>query len=143
MGQGANNSPDFANPPSEARYFSGRRMGAKSDKSAIVNRQLSIVNPQDASDWISRSLSEDRWLALDKLAHLLVSFSLVGIGYAVLSDRGLGWDRNRARILSAGGTALLGIAKEIRDYRKGGGFSRKDLAADGLGITLGILFYTF
>jgi len=109
----------------------------------FVNLQSSFVNSRDASDWVQRSLSEDRWIALDKLAHLLVSFSLVGIGYAVSSERGLGFSRNQARILSAGGTALIGIAKEIHDYRKGSGFSRKDLAADGLGLALGVVFFTF
>jgi uncharacterized protein YfiM (DUF2279 family) len=110
---------------------------------AKSDRQSSFVNSQDASDWVQRSLSEDHWIALDKLAHLLVSFSLVGIGYAVSSERGLGFSRNQARILSAGGTALIGIVKEIHDYRKGSGFSRKDLAADGLGIALGVVFFTF
>ncbi|MDD5223542.1 MAG: hypothetical protein PHE84_06105 [bacterium] len=109
----------------------------------FVNLQSSFVNSQDASDWVRRSLSEDRWIALDKLAHLLVSFSLVGIGYAVSSERGLGFSRNQARILSAGGTALIGIAKEIHDYRKGSDFCGKDLTADGLGIALGVLTYTF
>jgi uncharacterized protein YfiM (DUF2279 family) len=113
------------------------------DKSAIVIRQSEIVNSQDASDWVKRSLSEDRWIALDKLAHLLVSFSLVGMGFAASSERGLGFDRNQARILAAGGTALIGVAKEIRDYQKGSDFCGKDLTADGLGLTLGILFFTF
>lgn len=126
------------------RQLAGQDRTGISDKfTHLSDFHSALANQQDASDRVRRSLSEDRWIALDKLAHLLVSFSLVGIGYAVSSERGLGFSRNQARILSAGGTALIGIAKEIHDYRKGSDFCGKDLTADGLGLTLGILFFSF
>jgi len=87
--------------------------------------------------------SGDRWLAFDKLAHFLVSLSLVGMSFALLDGRGLELSPDHARIFSAAGTALLGLTKEIRDHRRGAGFSGKDLAADGLGIALGITVFTF
>ena len=86
---------------------------------------------------------EDRWLAIDKLAHFLVSLSLVGMSYALLNGRGLEIDPDQARLISAGSVALLGLAKEFQDSRRGSGFSYKDLVADGIGIAVGITIFTF
>ena len=84
----------------------------------------------------------DKWLAKDKAEHLVVSAFLTGVSYSVLRD----FYRNReeSSIYFSTGLALsLGLGKEFHDRRTPQGrFSYKDLAADILGIGLGLWIAT-
>lgn len=86
------------------------------------------------------SAGRDAWLARDKAQHFLASFMLTG---AVMTRLRIheGWSRSDTRIAGAGITFGLGLTKEGRDLFKQapyGRFSWKDLAADLVGIILGV-----
>ena len=81
------------------------------------------------------AVAEDAWLAEDKLRHFTLSFAATQLAYG------------GARVLlqpdaatAAAATAAfgLGIAKEIRDRRRGGPFSWRDLVWDAAGVLLGV-----
>jgi uncharacterized protein YfiM (DUF2279 family) len=84
----------------------------------------------------------DEWLARDKAEHLVVSAFLAGVSYSVFRD----FYRNReesSMCFSAALTFSLGLGKEFHDGRTPQGrFSHKDLAADILGIGLGLWIAT-
>jgi len=83
----------------------------------------------------------DKWFALDKVYHFLVSFSLVGSGYHLLANR-IGMKESYATSASIGGTLALGISKEIFDNsRPDDRFSYRDLIYDILGITIGYFVF--
>lgn len=84
----------------------------------------------------------DKWFARDKAEHLGVSAFLSGVSCSVFRD----FYNNRERssvYFSAALTFTLGLGKEFYDRGSPQGkFSYKDLVADILGITLGILIAT-
>jgi uncharacterized protein YfiM (DUF2279 family) len=84
----------------------------------------------------------DKWFAKDKAEHLVVSAFLTGVSYSVFRD----FYRNRKEssiYLSTALTFSLGLGKEFHDERTPQGrFSYKDLAADILGIGLGLWIAT-
>ena len=84
----------------------------------------------------------DKWFAKDKAEHLVVSAFLTGVSHSVLRD----FYRNREEssiYFSAGLALSLGLGKEFHDRRTAQGkFSYKDLAADILGIGLGLWIAT-
>ena len=84
----------------------------------------------------------DPWLGRDKFLHLGISAGLTAIGYQGsrhVLDRG----EARARWIAIGGTAGVGVLKELWDRRRQGSFfSVRDLAADGLGIAMGLVLFT-
>ncbi len=79
----------------------------------------------------------DRWLAFDKAQHAAFSFLSVVAGQYTLV-RKAGWNERRALPVSVSFGAALGLGKELYDWRVGPRrtFSRRDLAADALGIAL-------
>ncbi|MDX1547980.1 MAG: hypothetical protein R3247_13375 [Rhodothermales bacterium] len=80
---------------------------------------------------------EDRWWARDKLQHVTFSFLwTVGSQYTLVEKIGVG--ERRALPLAMGSAAAVGLAKEVYDARTPPHrhFSRRDLAADALGIAL-------
>ena len=84
----------------------------------------------------------DKWFAKDKAEHLVVSAFLTGVSCSVFRD----FYRNReesSMYFSAALTISLGLGKEFHDRRTPQGrFSYKDLAADILGIGLGLWIAT-
>ncbi len=81
--------------------------------------------------------AEQDVLAVDKVAHAAVSYSLTLTGALLLEQLDL--PRWQAVLIAAGGTLVLGLAKEVMlDDEASGG----DLAADGIGVGLaaGLLF---
>ena len=81
----------------------------------------------------------DRWLSTDKLQHLVVSIHLTLLSYKIAHQS---YHNTPAisRMESAGLVLSIGLGKEFRDSRKPSGkFSYKDLAADALGIALGLI----
>lgn len=95
--------------------------------------------PRDSA--LARPQAEDRWLALDKLWHLSASFAATGAGYHLLRNRLDAGDRI-STIGALGGTAGLGIGKELLDLRgPERHFSWMDLAADAAGIALGYFVF--
>ena len=84
----------------------------------------------------------DRWLAQDKLEHLVVSAFFSGVTYSACRDF---YNNNKESSLcfSASFTLGLGLCKEMYDKRKPQGrFSYKDLVADLVGVGLGLLIAT-
>lgn len=80
--------------------------------------------------------ADDRWFAEDKVRHLALAFAGTGMSFG--AARAAGLDRE-AGLVAAGSTMLLaGIGKEIRDRRRGGPFSGRDLAWDLAGIAAGL-----
>ncbi|MEL6616474.1 MAG: hypothetical protein AAFQ43_12100 [Bacteroidota bacterium] len=81
----------------------------------------------------------DDWLGRDKALHLGVSFGLTVGAHAALRE-GSDVEVAAARPLAAGFALGLGLAKELADERRQRRplFSWKDLAADALGVALGV-----
>ncbi|MEO0094210.1 MAG: hypothetical protein ABIK67_08170 [candidate division WOR-3 bacterium] len=83
----------------------------------------------------------DHWFAIDKVYHLVVSFSLVGSGYHLLANR-IGVKEPYSTVGSVGGTLALGITKEFYDAaRPEDRFSYRDLLYDLLGIAIGYFVF--
>ena len=84
----------------------------------------------------------DKWFAEDKAEHLVVSAFLTGVSCSIFRD----FYRNREEssiCFSVAMTLSLGLGKEFHDRRTPQGkFSYKDLAADVLGIGLGLWIAT-
>ena len=79
----------------------------------------------------------DPWLAMDKLQHVAFSFFITtGSQYGLVNK--LEIRERRALPVSAGISLLAGMSKELYDRhsRPNGFFSKRDLAADGVGIIL-------
>jgi uncharacterized protein YfiM (DUF2279 family) len=88
------------------------------------------------------AFKEDRWFAKDKALHLTASLILTGVSYRVYHDEYENTEEN-SRIFASGLTLLVGIGKEVIDTQTPQGTaSLKDLAADGLGILLGLLLFS-
>ena len=83
--------------------------------------------------------SQDKWLSPDKGYHVMgsmISTTLVG----QISLRSFGTSTEKSQVIGAGATFTLGFVKEINDLHKQQNyFSWKDLAADGVGIIIGII----
>lgn len=83
----------------------------------------------------------DPWLAFDKVQHFTFSFLWVLGSQYTFVNKG-NWSEQQALPLSIGSSAAVGVAKELYDWRVKPSryFSRRDLAADGLGILLAVGF---
>ncbi len=76
-------------------------------------------------------VSEDRWIARDKLYHFTASAVIQSVGHSVLRANGNGY---RAASRGAGAITLTtGLGKELWDRSRGRPFSWKDLGADAAG----------
>ena len=83
----------------------------------------------------------DKWFALDKVYHLVVSFSLVGSSYHLLANR-IKVQKSYSTASSIGGVFALGITKELYDAsRPDDRFSYRDLIYDILGIGIGYFVF--
>lgn len=79
----------------------------------------------------------DPWLAFDKVQHVAFGFlATVGSQYTFVNKAH--YSEARALPLSMGMSALLGISKELYDWRwsRSRFFSTRDLVADAVGIAL-------
>jgi len=84
----------------------------------------------------------DKWLAKDKLEHLGVSAFLSGVSYSVFHEFYRN-DRGSSVGFSVSLSLGAGLGKEFLDLKTPPGrFSFKDLAADLVGIGLGLLIAT-
>jgi hypothetical protein len=85
----------------------------------------------------ARLVPADRWWALDKAKHLTFSFLWTLSTQYVLTDK-VGWSDRAALSAAAGSGAVVGLSKELFDWRVGptGRFSTRDLVADAAGILL-------
>lgn len=84
----------------------------------------------------------DKWIANDKYRHFMGSAFAAAFGYLAMRYY-LGQSRNEAVLFGGGFSFSLGIGKELRDkYFHAGCASWKDLTADLLGMTFGLIFYT-
>lgn len=75
--------------------------------------------------------AEDRWFAIDKAKHFVVSATIQAGAHALL--RASGADYRGASVGAGALTITTGVAKELWDRADGRFFSLKDLAADALG----------
>lgn len=86
-----------------------------------------------------KKTTTDRWISPDKGYHLvgsMISTTLIG----QLSLNGLETTTKKSQVIGAGMTFSLGLVKEFYDARKPQNkFSWKDLAANGVGIILGVI----
>ncbi len=86
--------------------------------------------------------SGDKWIADDKYRHFVGSAFAAAFGYCALHYY-LDQPRNEAILFGGGFSFSLGIGKELHDkYFHAGCASWKDLTADILGMTFGLIFYT-
>ena len=83
--------------------------------------------------------TDDRWFSADKGYHVvgsLISTTLIG----QISLRGFDNSKEKSKAIGASTTFTLGLFKEIHDSQKPNNyFSWKDLAANGVGIIVGII----
>ncbi len=81
----------------------------------------------------------DRWIARDKAYHVGVSFGLA-LGAHVALTEGMGMEPELAAPLAGGMALSVGLAKELLDSRRAYKplFSWRDLAADAVGVALGL-----
>jgi len=82
---------------------------------------------------------DDRWFSADKGFHVMgsmISTTLIG----QISLKGFDNSIEKSKVIGAGTTFTLGLAKEFYDSQKPKNyFSWKDLAANGVGIIVGII----
>ena len=78
---------------------------------------------------------EDRWFAVDKAKHVVVSAAVQGASHRVL--RANGQDYRSATWNAAAVTMTVGVGKELWDRHRGRVFSWKDLGADAAGGAVG------
>lgn len=80
----------------------------------------------------------DSWFGVDKVKHFFMSAFIQSMTYGTLRATNL--DHRSSMYGATAVTALLGVGKELRDRREGGGFSVRDLAWDAAGAgTAGLL----
>lgn len=83
--------------------------------------------------------SKESWISLDKGYHIVGSMictTLVG----QLSKKGFDTSTQKTQVIGAGTSFTLGLVKEIYDSKKPQNkFSWKDLAANGVGIIIGVI----
>jgi len=73
----------------------------------------------------------DRWFGRDKFLHFAAGAALQSLAYAAFRHDGT--SRTRAVWRATAVTAAVSIGKEVVDQRRGGPFSRRDLAWDAGG----------
>ena len=87
----------------------------------------------------NKNIKRDSWLSPDKGYHIVGSM----IGTTLAGKLSLGafeTTKQNSQIIGAGVSLTLGVLKEVHDSGKPDNlFSWKDLAADGVGILIGIL----
>ncbi len=81
----------------------------------------------------------DHWFGEDKGRHFLASTILAGSGWHI-SRYHFDQPCRMSRVIGVSFSFAFGFAKEFNDYRKGGKFSFKDMAANCAGILFGVLF---
>ena len=72
----------------------------------------------------------DRWVGVDKVKHMALSFFVQSMGYSAARATGAGHGSSLA--LASVVTAVTGVGKEVHD-RRTTGFSARDLAWDAAG----------
>lgn len=79
------------------------------------------------------------WFGEDKIKHFVASFVVSSL--AASSARAAGLRRSDSLLLGAGVGVSVGLAKELDDVRRGGGFSGYDLVWDlaGVGAAIAVL----
>jgi uncharacterized protein YfiM (DUF2279 family) len=106
------------------------------------NAEQTSVILESGEDETPKAFKEDRWFAKDKALHLTASLILTGVSYRVYHDEFENPEVN-SRVFASGLTLLLGLGKEVVDTQTPQGTaSLKDLAADGVGILLGLLLFS-
>lgn len=105
-----------------------------------VKAETSFSQSEDKKvDLPSSSLTQESWFSSDKLAHLTFSLFISGMCYKIYHDNYY-HDKNSSLAFSAGFTLSLGLGKEFYDKRRPKNkFSYKDLIADILGTSLGLI----
>ncbi len=102
-------------------------------------RQEVILQLQTSNQSVQADYNTDSWYADDKIRHLvgsLVSTTLL----TQVSSHNTEWSKREAKIFAVGTTMSLGFVKELYDRRKPGNhFCWKDLAADTVGVILGLV----
>ncbi len=84
-------------------------------------------------------VDQDRWLGEDKIAHLTLSLFISGMCYKIYHDNYYN-DRVSSLFFSGGFTLSLGLTKEFHDKNSPKDkFSCKDLIADMVGISIGLV----
>jgi len=102
----------------------------------IVEEQKNLVNLQQNEE--IRSIS-DPWFSPDKGSHFIGSL-ICTIGFAKSMQEFSNVKNDKSVYWGTGIALSLGLGKEIRDsFQPGNIFSYKDIAADCLGIGLGIM----
>ena len=112
----------------------------------IINFQparADIFSPEkDSSVESSSYTNKDRWLGSDKVAHLTLSLFISAISYKIYHDNYYN-DKDSSILFSSGFTLSLGLGKEFYDRKRPNNkFSYKDLIADIIGISLGLVLAT-
>lgn len=114
--------------PAQAPAYEGYALpGLRLDR-APARPEAAVARPDTTAP-------PDAWIAYDKALHAGGSFLLTLSGQYVLVDKG-GLSNGEALPVSASGTLLLGLLKEVADSRRARHplFSWRDLVADGLGV---------
>jgi uncharacterized protein YfiM (DUF2279 family) len=78
----------------------------------------------------------DPWLAEDKLRHFFTSLAAANMAYG--GARLVSMERRPALLAAGAAAGAAGLLKEVRDRRRGGRFSYRDLAWDAAGIAVGL-----
>jgi uncharacterized protein YfiM (DUF2279 family) len=73
---------------------------------------------------------QDKWFALDKWQHFVASSVVQAVGYGFASGKN---DHAASLRIGATAAAVVGVGKELRDRRKGGPFSLRDIVWDAAG----------
>ena len=100
----------------------------------ILFSSLSFSSQKNPSSKKETKITEDKWVAIDKVQHFMYStFVLLGTQYILVNKIEL--EEKSALPFSTLLSFSAGFLKEINDNRsKNGFFSKKDMIANGFGI---------
>lgn len=105
-----------------------------SDEPSVGLRQRSRPSALDDDE---HGRAVDPWFSFDKAQHLTFSF-LFSVGWQYGLENKLDWERRDALTASLASTLLIGLGKELYDWRLGPRrfFSYRDMVANGAGLLL-------
>jgi uncharacterized protein YfiM (DUF2279 family) len=104
---------------------------------------IGIVCTVQAAEKPAGTSPKDEWISEDKLLHVVTSAFFVGFSYRAYHGE---FDNpaGDSRVFAVSVTAFAGIGKELYDMSSPNQTaSWKDIAADAVGIALGLVLFTY
>ncbi|NNE35581.1 MAG: hypothetical protein HKN13_10100 [Rhodothermales bacterium] len=121
----------------DTSFQAGQNFSAGMIRSSIAYGPLDLYEAK--TNFPRSSATRETWLSFDKLQHVTFGF-LFTVGHQYTLVNKLDMSEKGALPISIAGTAAIGLAKELVDwkFRSRGHFSEEDLVADSVGILVAV-----